>query len=52
MGADKNQTSAVGATALHLAALNGHVPVVRLLLQSGLERDKTSTAGATPWLGS
>eukprot|EP00435_Cladocopium_sp_Y103_P072762 s30_g41.t1 len=47
VGADKDKASAVGATALHLAALNGHMEVVHLLLRAGVDRDKTSTAGAT-----
>ena len=31
-----------------MAALNGHLETVRLLLAAGVEKDKASTAGATP----
>ena len=37
----------MGETALHAAARNGHLDVVRLLLDSGAQKNVTSKAGAT-----
>ena len=45
-GADKEKLSN-GETALHRAATNGHLEVVRLLLESGSDKETTSHLGKT-----
>ncbi|HSI34810.1 MAG: ankyrin repeat domain-containing protein [Phycisphaerae bacterium] len=44
---DVNHADADGYTALHAAAENGHVEIVKLLLAKGADRDKRSL-GKTP----
>jgi ankyrin repeat protein len=39
MGVDKEATCAGGATALHRAADNGHVEVIKMLVQLGAQID-------------
>ena len=39
---------AFGSTLLHMPAQNGHKDVVQLLLNAGVERDKTDCLGRTP----
>ncbi|KAH6887609.1 hypothetical protein B0T10DRAFT_73728 [Thelonectria olida] len=49
-GADVNLRSGgySGRTALHLAALSGHVEVTRLLIHAGADREARDKAGDTP----
>lgn len=43
-------TSADGGTALHVAAISGHVTLVQRLLEAGLDKDVKDSSGATPLL--
>ena len=47
-GASPQWTGNGGLSALHEAALHGHVPVARLLLDHGWELDRASDVGETP----
>lgn len=47
-GCDANMSRADGSTALHVAAGQGHVGVVRLLLTDGADPLLTNVAGETP----
>ncbi len=48
LGADVNQTSATGDTALHMAAFHGFKTVVRYLVGLGARLDATNLRGETP----
>lgn len=48
IGHDVNQRSANGYTALHAAALNGHIEVIRMLLKCQAKADARLDSGETP----
>ena len=48
VGADKDQTLNSGATPLYIAAQNGHLDVVRHLVEVGADKDQALNSGATP----
>ena len=48
-GASPQWTDSTGWSALHAAALNGHVHVARLLLDNGWELDLANNWGGTPF---
>ena len=43
----ENVTDSLGATAVHHSALNGHMPILRLLLEQGANIDAATTDGGT-----
>ena len=47
-GADVNQATATGDTALHAAAAAGHLKVIQFLADRGARLDATNKAGETP----
>jgi ankyrin repeat protein len=48
-GVDLNELdSMAGMTALHVAAVNGEMEALRLLVQAGAEKDALAFDGATP----
>ena len=48
VGADKDQAVNSGATPLFIAAQNGHLDVVRHLLDVGADKDQAQSEGGTP----
>ena len=47
-GAETSKADLHGAVALHMAALNGEVDVVRFLVESGDDQNVLGDLGATP----
>ena len=47
LGVNKEAKGAHGATALHLAADNGHVEAIKLLVQMGADKEAKTDGGAT-----
>jgi ankyrin repeat protein len=47
-GADKEANCAAGRTALHYAAVNGHVEAITVLVQAGADTDAKDATGRTP----
>uniref|UniRef100_A0A336N284 asparaginase n=1 Tax=Culicoides sonorensis TaxID=179676 RepID=A0A336N284_CULSO len=47
-GADLSQPDPSGRTALHVAALHGHVDMVKFLLNQDVDKDATDLLGLTP----
>lgn len=44
-GGNVSEITTTGKTALHVAALNGHLDIIRLLLNTKIERNAKDTAG-------
>jgi ankyrin repeat protein len=47
-GADKEAVTANGGTPLHVAACEGHVPVVKTLFEAGADKEAATSNGYTP----
>jgi ankyrin repeat protein len=47
-GAEVDATNLAGETALWLASKNGHLPIVKLLVQGGAKIKRAATNGKTP----
>jgi ankyrin repeat protein len=48
LGADKEAADAEGSTPLHVAAHQGHVPVVKTLIELGADKEASTAEGSTP----
>ena len=47
-GADKNETTNLGRSAMWYAAANGYLEIVKLFVEQGADKEKASKSGATP----